>query len=267
MLIMLILVGIFALAILNIAVFSKNNTGTEGEGSNLGKTAYSSEEDKENSGDITAYAGGEEIGDKAKINTVEIIDRATGTGPWDNDDEAGNDSSASNDIVRSFDQVTWTVNAIMGIKEGIDVENLQGGTIEFEAKLPEECAKIMTWDLDSMAWVKDGVLSEDGTTLTGSYAMSNSATTVPGSQTLVFVLKIYGAANGTKIQPTFTFKLAGNEKDEKISKTAETVKVSATGKYNIRLNDDTFAEKVSVDYGNGETSGRMHGFRTCYAII
>ena len=260
MLIMLILVGIFVLAILNIAVFSKNNTGTEGGSSNSGTTV-------ENSGDITAYASGEEIGDKAKINTVEIIDRATGTGPWDEDNNPGNDTDEDNDIVRSFDQVTWTVNAIMGIKDGIDVENLQGGTIEFEAKLPDELANLVEWNLDEMLWVSNGTLSEDGTTLTGSYAMSNNATTVPGSQTLVFVLKIYGAANGTEIQPTFTFKLAGNEENEKISKTVETVKVSATGKYNIRLYDDTFAEKVSVDYGNGETSGRMHGFRTCYAII
>ena len=34
-----------------------------------------------------------EVGSKGKITSATIIDTATGTGPWDADDESGNDSS------------------------------------------------------------------------------------------------------------------------------------------------------------------------------
>ena len=58
-------------------------------------------------------------GDKGYISSAQIIQTKTGTGPWDADDEPGNDSSEDNNIVRSFDQVTWTVDLTMALKEGV----------------------------------------------------------------------------------------------------------------------------------------------------
>ena len=94
------------------------------------------------------YAEVARIGDKAIISSAKITDRKTGTGPWDENDEPGNDSSATNDIVRSFDQVTWTIEATMGLKEDAGVDSITGGVINIEATLPEECANVMKWDLD-----------------------------------------------------------------------------------------------------------------------
>ena len=54
----------------------------------------------------------------AKISSAQIIQTKTGTGPWDENDEPGNDSSEENDIVRSFDQVTWTIENTMTITDG-----------------------------------------------------------------------------------------------------------------------------------------------------
>ena len=49
----------------------------------------------------------------------------TGTGPWDDNDEAGNDSSEDNNIVRSFDQVTYTIESTMALKDTAIVQNFK----------------------------------------------------------------------------------------------------------------------------------------------
>ena len=200
-------------------------------------------------------------GDKGYISSAQIIQTKTGTGPWDADDEPGNDSSEDNNIVRSFDQVTWTVDLTMALKEGVTESGITGGIINVEVTLPEACADVMKWDLDSMQWIENGKVSSDGKTLTGQYSMSETDTTIPGKQTLVFVLGIEGAGNKTEIIPTFTFDLEGNEENEKVTITGEKIIVSAKGKYNIQLHrNDKLSSKTSVDHGKGKTEGRMYGY-------
>ena len=200
-------------------------------------------------------------GDKGYISSAQIIKTKTGTGPWDADDEPGNDSSEDNNIVRSFDQVTWTVDLTMALKSGIAESGLTGGIINVEVTLPETCADVMKWDLESMQWIENGKVSSDGKTLTGQYSMSETDTTIPGKQTLVFVLGIEGAGNKTEIIPTFTFDLEGNEENDKVTITGEKIIVSAKGKYNIQLHrNEELATKTTVDYGEGNTEGRMYGY-------
>ena len=210
-----------------------------------------------------------EVGRNGYISSAQIIERATGTGPWDENDEPGNDSSPDNDIVRSFDQVTWTVNLTTALKEGVSQASYTGGVVEFTANLPVEYAKTefapyMEWDLDSMSWIEDASLSEDGITLTGRYSLSETETTLPGAQTLVFVLKLYGVPNQSEFAPTFTFNLAGNEENEKTSITDSNITISAAGKYNINLvRQGNLSKKVSLvldEESNQETTGRMYGY-------
>ena len=207
-----------------------------------------------------------EVGRNGYISSAQIIERVTGTGPWDENDDPGNDSSPDNDIVRSFDQVTWTVNLTTALKEGATETGFTGGVVEFTVSLPEEYAKTeyapyMEWDVDSMGWIEDASLSEDGITLTGKYSLSETERTVPGAQTLVFVLKLYGVGNNSEFAPTFTFNLAGNEETEKTTITDSNIKISATGKYNIQLHRNSLlGNKTTVDYGQGKTLGRMYGY-------
>ena len=215
------------------------------------------------SGSENGYnAGGIVNGDKGYISSAQITQVKTGTGPFDSNDDPGNDSSEDNNIVRSFDQVTWTVNLTMALKQGIAETNLTGGTINVNASLPEECANVMKWDTSSMQWLENGQVSSDGRTLTGQYTMNDQEVTIPGNQSLVFVLQVYGAGNKTEIVPTFTFDLEGNADNEKVTINGEKVIVSATGKYNVQLHDNTgyLSSKTTVDYGEGETSGRMYGY-------
>ena len=56
-------------------------------------------------------------GDLGYISSIDTKEVKTGTGPFDKDDEPGNDSSEDNDIVRSFDQITWTFQLNFALKE------------------------------------------------------------------------------------------------------------------------------------------------------
>ena len=114
-----------------------------------------------------------------------------------------------------------------------------------------------------MKWLSNANLSEDGISLSGEYSMNEEEVTIPGNQDVIFVLKVKNAINGTKIQPRFTFMLEGNEEEEKKEVTApKEITVSATGRYNIQLHDHTgyLSNKTTVDYGEGEVTGRMYGY-------
>ena len=203
-----------------------------------------------------------QIGEKAIVTSAQEVKRITGTAPFDNNDEPGNDSSDTNDIVRSFDVIQWNIDLTLGLKSGTTETNLKGGKINLKVDLPAGTADVVEWDLDSMSWIENGNVSEDGKTLTGSYTLLSTEITIPGKQTLEFVLKTEGIGNGTEIIPTFEFNLEGNNDDEKYTYIGSSVIVSATARYNIALNSNEqyLSNKTTVDYGNGNTRGRMYGY-------
>ena len=190
-------------------------------------------------------------GDKGYISSAQIIQTKTGTGPWDADDEPGNDSSEDNNIVRSFDQVIWTVESTMQMKSGSGATSLNGGLLNIEAKLPEECT-YMKWNIDSMSWAEGtGQLSDDGRTFTAQYRMSDDNITVPGKQTLTLVLKLEGAKNALEIKPEIKVWLEGNEENEKCTVTnVESVYVSSAPKYDIRL--DNYNTGIETETNDGD---------------
>ena len=200
--------------------------------------------------------------DGGRISSSQVIQTKTGTGPFDENDEPGNDSSEDNNIVRSFDQVTWTVENTM-VLNGNEADSYSGGRIYFEAVLPDvftsETAK---WDLESMAWIENAQVSSDGLTLTGYYQMGTDNITVPGKQTLIFVAKILGAANGIEFQPSIRIWLNGNDEEEYQTVIPQKTIISAAPNYNVKLarNTDWQSERVEVDYGSGKTQGRMYGY-------
>ncbi len=253
-------------------VNNKEN-GTENTGN--GETESAGKDQNENSTNSVNGEDGEEQneadlqtsrsmnGDLGYISSIDTKEVKTGTGPFDKDDEPGNDSSEDNDVVRSFDQITWTYQLNFSLKEPDSGTSLKGGVIQITASLPEELANIVEWDIESMKWLSNGNLSEDGISLSGEYSMSEEIVTIPGNQEVIFVLKVKNAENGTKIQPSFTFMLEGNEENEKKEVTSpKEITVSATGRYNIQLHDNTgyLSNKATVDYGEGEVTGRMYGY-------
>ena len=210
----------------------------------------------------------EELPDNgATISSSQIIQTKTGTGPFDENDDPGNDSSEDNNIVRSFDQVTWTVENTM-VLNNADTAGYTGGTIYFEATLPDTfSSETIKWDLDSMRWIEDAKVSSDGLTLTGSYSMSTDDLTVPGKQTLIFVVNILGAKNGLELQPELKFWLNGNEDKDKISVRPEIIKISAAANYNIRLvRNGNCASRTTVNIDGQDVTGRMYGYAVVYQL-
>ena len=211
---------------------------------------------------INKVKAAEELPDNgAKISSSQIIQTKTGTGPFDENDDPGNDSSEDNNIVRSFDQVTWTVENTMVLNSN-DTTGYTGGKIYFEATLPSTfTSETVKWNLESMAWIENARVSSDGLTLTGFYQMEVGNTTVPGKQTLVFVVNILGAKNGTEFEPTIKLWLNGNSESDIQTVIPDKIVVSAAPKYNIKISQNSnMKNKVTVDYGLGDKEGRMYGF-------
>ena len=235
---------------------------------NFNQTAEQQSVEEQAEGGDELNGRSSDAGQIAYVSSAQITGRTTGTGPWDENDEPGNDSSPDNNIVRSFDQVTWTVEVTMDLKEGAGVDSITGGTIRIEATLPEECANVMEWDLNSMEWLEGtGSVSEDGRTLTGSYVMSENTTTVPGKQNLLLILKLYGAKNETNIKPDIKIWLDGNTEEEKQIVEVETVIVSATEKYNVDLDrNNNLAKEIDVNIDGEVTRGRVYGYSLVFQL-
>ena len=103
---------------------NNGENGTENTGN--GETENAEKDQNEN---LTNSVNGEEQneadlqtarsinGDLGYISSIDTKEVKTGTGPFDENDEPGNDSSENNDIVRSFDQITWTYNLTFKLKD------------------------------------------------------------------------------------------------------------------------------------------------------
>lgn len=229
----------------------------------------------------------EKVGQKGIITEAVIIGRKTGTGPFDDDNEPGNDKDADNNIVRSFDQITWTIENTMNLKNASLGESYKGGVIQVKAELPENILnvegspKVAEWDVDSMGWAENPQLSDNGRVFTAEYTLPEVEVTVPGKQTLVLVLKVLGAPNGLEIAPKFTMNLVGNTENEKYvleakeedtSKLNSIVKVSATPSLNVQLkrnsnmNYKSYFDDEKKDEVESKTATSTYGRMQGYAI-
>jgi len=201
------------------------------------------------------------IGEQGYISSVVMTDKITGTGPFDTDDTAGNDSSAANNIVRSFDQITYTLETTMRMEESAEIAFIRGGKIHVEATLPENCDNVVKWDTESMQWIENLVILNNGRKITGYYQMNNNEITVPGKQSLNFIVKVLGATNGLEIKPNVEIWLNNKTEDNVRTIDLDTVTVSAAPKYNIELaRNGRTSNRVTVDDNGTSITGRIYGY-------
>lgn len=186
--------------------------------------------------EIVTLSEGDLLGAHAQIDSVRRSKRSTGTLPFDGDDTPGNDSSAENNIVRSFDKISYEFELTLGIKEGSGVLKTYGGRIYAQAKLPTDIS--VSWHKDAFQWMENCEISADGKLITGYYKIDDSIQSAPGSQTLNFEIDVNGCANNTEIIPEFLFYLEGNETSEYKQYKDDPIQVSAIPRYNVQLEWD-----------------------------
>lgn len=191
----------------------------------------------------------------------------TGTAPWDEDDSAGNDSSAMNNTVRSFDVVTYTAAFKTQVRPNGPYTAYKAGTVYYEFVV-EGTKDLVRFETESMGWMtaktegKYEVTEEthDGKTyqvLRGSFlaepADGNPAAIGNSYQELNIALRVLAMTQGDTVKPQFTFWLEGNdvpedrlvtgsdyscaEHDEQEYKTitAPDVSVTSAPRFNVRI--------------------------------
>ena len=176
-------------------------------------------------------------GDYAYISEAGLLQDATadsgyairtGTAPWDDEAErdiAGNDVTDLDNVVRTFDVVSYTTYFRSSVREDAPYAFYKSGTLHFEFILPGSEDQVR-FETESMGWLsakkdakytifEDDYEGEACQVLRGSYLWEpnedNPAAIGESYQELTVVLRVLAMQNEAKIQPVFTFWLEGNE--------------------------------------------------------
>ncbi len=202
-------------------------------------------------------------GQKAIVKSIEIAERKTGEGVFDDDNDAGNDENDTNNIIRTLDILKYSIDANIDFKEGITSIDAEEGTLKVEATLDDSCSGKVRWDLPTMTWVNpESIVSDDGLTFVGYYTMKGSNLSVPGTQDLLLVAKVLYAENGFEFKPNFKISLVGNNEDEKQTiSDNENIKVSATDKYDMVLTKNLHNYSILVDGQEKRLFSYSFGFK------
>lgn len=249
------------------------------------------------------YASGE-IGDRLNGDYAYISDAylvkdettesklaiRTGTAPWDEDDSAGNDSSAMNNTVRSFDVVTYTAAFKTQVRDGGPYTAYKTGTVYYEFVV-EGTGDVVRFETESMGWMTakaEGKFEtteeiHDGKTyqvLRGSFLAEpgdgNPAAIGNSYQELNIALRVLAMTQDDTVKPQFTFWLEGNdvpkpeeglvtgsshscaehEEEEYKTITAPDVNVTSAPRFNVQLKGglDSLSYVDTFDFSTGNDS-------------
>lgn len=233
--------------------------------------------------EVFAVAGVKPLLDSndAEVTKLFISELTDGTGPFDADNNPGNDKDDSNKIVRSFDSITYQLGYSTKVKtSGIAYNE---GYINFEMTLPYK-KDIATFDTDAMGWMatdKDHkwevVENPDGTqtfkALKRLKAQEANESAIPGSGEVPVSVSVKNSNNGQIIKPIFKAWMDYNNPatDAKEAKVPE-VKVTAEPNYNVQLKsghdqyvgtianfDFSQGNNLAQDKDAGKVYGRMQG--------
>ncbi len=214
----------------------------------------------------------QELYNKLMINNVIVKSRTTGTAPFNTgtvSDTNGVDVSATDNIVRTLDKVRYTLEVSTNANDleysSTETDQLTGGVIKVKATLPNQGNNInLTWEAD--AWMKNVMISEDGTTLTAEYHASSDKNITTATQELSFTVLVggYKQTVTTDILPEFEVWMEGNAPDNSSSQAASkkvketnTFLISGTPSYNIQIANNYTGSKRTTKMINGvEVSGR-----------
>lgn len=151
--------------------------------------------------------------DSAAVSRLRLIDRITGTAPFDKDNERGDDKDETNDIVRSYDTVTYDYEYTLTPDSTMDYYRRTRVGFRFELPYPKDK---VTFDAEKMGWVDhtpgyepklttetiNGVSTQVYTCYRLLEPTSQSPTVNPGTGSIGLSVAVKGAPHGYRFHPT-----------------------------------------------------------------
>lgn len=229
--------------------------------------------------------------DSAAVSRLRLIDRITGTAPFDADNERGDDKDENNDIVRSYDTVTYDYEYTLTPDSTMDY--YRRTRVGFRFELPYPADKV-TFDAEKMGWVDhtpgyepklttetiDGIVTQVYTCYRLLEPTSQSPTVNPGTGSIGLSVAVKGAPHGYRFHPTVKAWPAWDKTNptntgthKRAEDTPKDVTVSAKLNLNVRMVNYGNVDRGVFDFSSGAANapnkdeGKVTGLGLGVALV
>ena len=229
--------------------------------------------------------------DSAAVSRLRLIDRITGTAPFDADNERGDDKDENNDIVRSYDTVTYDYEYTLTPDSTMDYYRRTRVGFRFELPYPKDK---VTFDAEKMGWVDhtpgyepklttetiDGIVTQVYTCYRLLEPTSQSPTVNPGTGSIGLSVAVKGAPHGYRFHPTVKAWPAWDASNptntgthKRAEDTPEDVTVSAKLNLNVRMVNYGDVDRGVFDFSSGAANapnkdeGKVTGLGLGIALV
>lgn len=229
--------------------------------------------------------------DSAAVSRLRLTDRITGTAPFDADNERGDDKDENNDIVRSYDTVTYDYEYTLTPDSTMDYYRRTRVGFRFELPYPKDK---VTFDAEKMGWVDhtpgyepklttetiDGIVTQVYTCYRLLEPTSQSPTVNPGTGSIGLSVAVKGAPHGYRFHPTVKAWPAWDASNPTNTgahppavDTPADVTVSAKLNLNVRMVDYGNVDRGVFDFSSGaanapnRTEGKVTGLGLGIALV
>lgn len=207
--------------------------------------------------------------DSAAVSRLRLTDRITGTAPFDKDNERGDDKDETNDIVRSYDTVTYDYEYTLTPDSTMDY--YRRTRVGFRFELPYPTDKV-TFDAEKMGWVDhtpgyepklttetiNGTVTQVYTCYRLLEPTSQSPTVNPGTGSIGLSVAVKGAPHGYRFHPTVKAWPAWDASNptntgthKRAEDTPKDVTVSAKLNLNVRMVNYGNVDRGVFDFSSG----------------
>ena len=229
--------------------------------------------------------------DSAAVSRLRLIDRITGTAPFDKDNERGDDKDETNDIVRSYDTVTYDYEYTLTPDSTMDYYRRTRVGFRFELPYPQDK---VTFDAEKMGWVDhtpgyepklttetiNGTVTQVYTCYRLLEPTSQSPTVNPGTGSIGLSVAVKGAPHGYRFHPTVKAWPAWDASNptntgthKRAEDTPKDVTVSAKLNLNVRMVDYGNVDRGVFDFSSGAANapnkdeGKVTGLGLGVALV
>lgn len=229
--------------------------------------------------------------DSAAVSRLRLADRITGTAPFDKDNERGDDKDETNDIVRSYDTVTYDYEYTLTPDSTMDYYRRTRVGFRFELPYPKDK---VTFDAEKMGWVDhtpgyepklttetiNGTVTQVYTCYRLLEPTSQSPTVNPGTGSIGLSVAVKGAPHGYRFHPTVKAWPAWDASNPTNTgahppavDTPKDVTVSAKLNLNVRMVDYGNVDRGVFDFSSGAANapnkdeGKVTGLGLGVALV